>query len=393
MVHRVQTPRTRTAKRRLALAALALALAIAVGAANAAAQSSAELEGTLGELEQNTQRQGDLQAQIDSQNDEINDLIARESELRRRAVAVQAELDRRQAELDQATAELDSERAHLAEVKARLARAVDSLEELLVGIYKSNDPDTLSVVLGAASWEEMVTESEYIERVESYQESVVDRVSTLRGEVELAVERLGSIQQQIRSSRDVVAGRRAELAVAERELGTEHATLVSARRERQTVLEQLRSRESVLEKELGTTVPGPGEQARLVGQTAIAPAGAPLAVKAVIEAANAISDKPYIWGGGHGSFEDDGYDCSGAVSYALHGGGMLDSPMDSTGFTVYGDPGAGNWITTYAYSGHMYAVIAGLRFDTGGPGGGNGPRWSTVMRETSGFIARHPSGF
>jgi hypothetical protein len=113
----------------------------------------------------------------------------------------------------------------------------------------------------------------------------------------------------------------------------------------------------------------------------------------VIEAANRISDKPYIWGGGHGAFEDDGYDCSGAVSYALNGGGLLDSPMDSTGFTVYGAPGGGNWITTYAYSGHMYAVIAGLRFDTGGTGGGNGPRWSTIMRETSGFVARHPSGF
>ena len=81
------------------------------------------------------------------------------------------------------------------------------------------------------------------------------------------------------------------------------------------------------------------------------------------------------------------------VVMALHGGGLLSSPMDSTGFMVYGKPGAGNWITTYAYSGHMYAVIAGLRFDTGGPGGGNGPRWSTVMRETSGFVARHPAGF
>jgi hypothetical protein len=112
----------------------------------------------------------------------------------------------------------------------------------------------------------------------------------------------------------------------------------------------------------------------------------------VIEAANAINDKPYVWGGGHGSFESSGYDCSGAVSYSLHGGGLLDSPMDSTGFMAYGAPGGGNWITTYAYSGHMYAVIAGLRLDTSDTGGA-GPRWHESMRSPSGFVARHPSGF
>ena len=76
---------------------------------------------------------------------------------------------------------------------------------------------------------------------------------------------------------------------------------------------------------------------------------------------------PYVWGGGHGSFEASGYDCSGAVSFALHGGGFLDSPLDSSGLSVWAEPGGGRWITVYGTSGHAYAVIAGLRWDTGGP--------------------------
>jgi hypothetical protein len=113
-------------------------------------------------------------------------------------------------------------------------------------------------------------------------------------------------------------------------------------------------------------------------------------VAAAIEAANAISDMPYVWGGGHGSFEDSGYDCSGAVSYALHGGGFLASPLDSTGLAFWGEPGPGSWITVYAYSGHAYVVIAGLRFDTSG---GAGPRWHPDARSSAGFVARHPSGY
>jgi peptidoglycan hydrolase-like protein with peptidoglycan-binding domain len=139
---------------------------------------------------------------------------------------------------------------------------------------------------------------------------------------------------------------------------------------------------------------GSGETAQISadGKTAVAPANAPEEVKQAIAAANRITDKPYKYGGGHGDFEDSGYDCSGAVSYALHGGGLLSSPLDSGGFTGWGSPGAGNWITVYANYGHVYMVVAGLRFDTSMTGG-NGPRWSTMMRSPSGFVARHPDGF
>ena len=115
----------------------------------------------------------------------------------------------------------------------------------------------------------------------------------------------------------------------------------------------------------------------------------------MIAAANAIRDRPYLWGGGHGSFEASGYDCSGAVSYALHGGGFLDSPLDSTGFMSWGEPGVGNWITVYANSGHAYAMIAGLRWDTS-DSGGDGPSWadySSSWEQSQSFTATHPAGF
>jgi cell wall-associated NlpC family hydrolase len=127
------------------------------------------------------------------------------------------------------------------------------------------------------------------------------------------------------------------------------------------------------------------------GRTAIAPPGAPEQVRDAIAAANKITRKPYRYGGGHRRFRDSGYDCSGTVSFALHGAGLLASPLDSTGFMSWGRRGRGDWITVYANSGHAYAVIAGLRFDTSGRGE-RGPRWRTESRAARRFVARRPSG-
>ena len=138
---------------------------------------------------------------------------------------------------------------------------------------------------------------------------------------------------------------------------------------------------------------GPAGRAILVGGRATAPLDAPAAVKRVIAAANRIRTRPYVWGGGHGRWWDRGYDCSGAVSYALHGGELLDSPLPSGPMTRWGSPGAGRWITVYANAGHAYAVIAGLRWDTSGNTSGTGPRWHPDMADSRGFVARHPDGY
>lgn len=127
------------------------------------------------------------------------------------------------------------------------------------------------------------------------------------------------------------------------------------------------------------------------GRTALVPATAPAQVRDAILAANKLVDMPYRYGGGHGSFEDSGYDCSGTVSFALHGAGLLDAPLDSTGLTAFGADGPGQWMTTYANAGHAYMVIAGLRLDTSGSGE-EGPRWRPVSRPADGYTVRHPQG-
>jgi hypothetical protein len=126
----------------------------------------------------------------------------------------------------------------------------------------------------------------------------------------------------------------------------------------------------------------------------IPPKSAPPRVKAVIEAANKIRSKPYVFGGGHARWWDRGYDCSGAVSYALHGGQFLESPLPSGPMEKWAMTGEGRWITVYANGGHAYAVIAGVRWDTSGDNGGEtGPRWHTDLRDNVGFVARHPAGY
>jgi cell wall-associated NlpC family hydrolase len=137
-----------------------------------------------------------------------------------------------------------------------------------------------------------------------------------------------------------------------------------------------------------------GKRAVVRNGIAYAPSRAPEHVKNAIWAANTLRRKPYVWGGGHGSFHDHGYDCSGSVSYALHGAGLLAAPLPSSDLMRYGERGRGRWITIYSRQGHTFAVIAGLRFDTTdlGRGGDVGPRWYMDGRDTRGYVARHPAG-
>ena len=124
---------------------------------------------------------------------------------------------------------------------------------------------------------------------------------------------------------------------------------------------------------------------------AIPPASAPRVVKNVIAAGNRIAKTPYKWGGGHGSWDDAGYDCSGSVSFALHGGGLLDSPLVSGDLAGWGASGRGHWITIYANGSHVYMVVAGMRFDTSARSR-TGSRWTTQSRSSDGFAVRHPGG-
>jgi hypothetical protein len=147
--------------------------------------------------------------------------------------------------------------------------------------------------------------------------------------------------------------------------------------------------------------PPPPAKGALVDGRLVAPASAPRRIKRVIRAANRIVEMPYEYGGGHQPFAaglDSGYDCSGSVSWALHGGRFLGSPLPSGALMSWARSGPGRWLTVYANGGHAYLVVAGYRFDTSmhdadAPGPATGPRWSRTLRRSSTFVARHPRGY
>lgn len=390
----------------------ALLLALLCVVASAPAKSLEEkLHTAQGKLGHVRASQSALATTIAEQNHAIDSMIGEVSALRQQQAAVQGELEAKQAELDRATAKLAADVHRLAVVRARLQRALTVLRDRLVAIYESGSPDMVDVVLDSASWSEVSTRADYLAQVQEYDDSVATRVKSLRDEARAAVRRMKGVRRQIKAARDAIAVKEREVTAAKDAAESRFAELKSAQAARRRALESLESREEALSDNLaaiseqiasatgepaqveGSPAPlTPGESAHYISESqASVPSAAPPAVAAAIEAANSIATTPYIWGGGHGSFESSGYDCSGAVSFALHGGGFLSSPLDSTGLETWGVPGAGKWITVYANAEHAWMIIAGLAFDTvGGPG----PRWHpSPVDSPSGFVARHPAGY
>jgi peptidoglycan hydrolase CwlO-like protein len=401
-------------RRALLLAALLLGalctFAIAWEGTAPALTPQEKLEKTQGKLDEVREDSSALADTIAEQNRAIDSMIGEVSALRQKQAAVEAELAEKQAELDAATKALEKEQAHLERVRAQLQRALGVLSDRLVAIYESGSPDVVNAILESSDWSELAAQTEYLNRIQSYDDSVVSRVKTLRDEVTAAVQRLAANRAKIEESRDAVAAIEREVAAARQEAESRFAELKAAQAERREAMDALEGREEALGSNLAaisnqiaseggpaptgeTPAPlTPGQEAQVITESeASAPASAPQVVKDVISAANAIAYTPYLWGGGHGSFESSGYDCSGAVSYALHGGGLLESPLDSTGLSTWGEPGPGQWITVYGNASHAWMVVAGIAFDTvGGPG----PRWhSPWVSSTEGFIARHPAGY
>lgn len=419
---------TRTPAARLAAGLAVLvavcAFALLVGMDRAGASIAAKQDA----LASVRDRQTTVADEIAASNEQINALIGQVSEARQREEAAAAELADAEEQLAAAADELETGREHLQEVRGELRRAIEELERIVVGVYKSDDPSMIKLLLESTNWDDASVDAAYLDRVHDYQADTVQRVEGLRAEAASTVDRLADAKQRIEEQRDAIAARQQELADVRASLEAQEAQLAAARADRRATLESLAGREDSLQSgiesaqeraaeraaTLPPAVPDPaatdpdvaapavsapapsGSTATLNSDgSATPPADAPPQVVAVIEAANEIRDKPYLWGGGHGSFESSGYDCSGAMSYAFHAGGFLDVPLDSTGFTYWGEAGVGNWITAYGNSGHAYAVIAGLRWDTSGTGG-SGPSWSTTttsFQPASAFVARHPAGF
>lgn len=385
----------------LLVTALAIVLAISARPADAltAAQTQAKIDAINGSVDQ-------LKAQVADDNRRIDSLIGELSGLRARASELESQLAAKQAELDQVEADLKREREHLVEVRKRLERALRILEDQLVAVYMNGSPDVEEMVLASSDFGELVSSTGYADAIQDRNQSVVTRVEQLRDQIEAMVERMKAQEKKLQAARDEIAAETAEAQEARDAVAARKAEFEASSAARRARIDALEAKAGNLEDSLPdlTMDPASSSAPRAVPPvsgsvavvnsdgTASAPADAPQAVKDVIAAGNAIIDLPYVWGGGHGSFESSGYDCSGAVSYALNGGGLISSPLDSTGLTTWGEPGEGNWITVYGNSGHAFMYVAGIRLDTSDTGG-TGPSWHSDLRsDTGSFTPRHPSG-
>jgi peptidoglycan hydrolase CwlO-like protein len=370
-------------------AAASACVALALLGSGLTAASSGDIQGQIASKQSTADS---LKAAIASDTAAINATSTGLQNAQRRLSGLQADLNKREAELRSVQSQLLAARAHLLELENRLQQAARALSSNLVAEYEGSRPDFVSVVLEAKGFNDVLEGISFLRRVGQQDAQIVGDTRTARAAVARQANALAALEARDRALADQVLSQRNQVAALQMVLAAKQAQQQGARASKTAQLgavdSQLKKLEAKAAQEArAATV---GGIATSPGGMVQAPAGAPAAVRQVIAAGNAIASLPYVWGGGHGSFHDSGYDCSGSVSYALAAGGLLSSPLDSTGFESWGAPGPGQWITVYANSGHAFMVVAGWRFDTGALS--SGTRWSQSMADTSGFVARHPPG-
>lgn len=340
----------------------------------------------------------EINARIEAISEKEHQLKLQVDRLQGKQDAAQADLDRKAARQAELQKQLNVAKARLARLKKRLAYAKKILSERIVQVYKEGEPDIVTVVLESKGFKEMVERTTYLRRIADQDQYTINRVTSLKKSthtesVKLAglEERQAELVAQVTGVRNRIAAKKGKVVAAR---GPLLASLAKQRR-------LLRQASAALNYQPApnsvnfSPVPGPGGARVTLNSdgSASAPSSAPAVIKAAVAAGNQIRSTPYIWGGGHGSFSDRGYDCSGSVSYVLHAAGVLSSPMASGPMMSWGAPGPGKWITVYANAGHAWMTVGGLRFDTSGRSG-TGSRWQTGMDAAGvgSFTVRHYPG-
>jgi len=306
----------------------------------------------------------------------------------RRLSKLRAQTSAQQAELKAVEQALARARDRLTRLVNRQREATDALRANLQTAYRNPQPDIVSVIVSAEGFTDLLERAEFYKRIARQNARIMDVARTTRAEVAEQTNRLAKIQVReqavaVRLDRKRRSAQALQTALLrEREKRLARSSFKRAElRDVQSQLARLRRR---LERQARAGI------RTNAGGLAQPPAGAPPQIGLVMAAGNAIAGLPYQYGGGHGSFKANAYDCSGSVSYALAAAGLVNSPMASGPFMSWGDPGPGKWITVYANAGHAFMVVAGWRFDTSALG--TGTRWTRSMRGTGGFVARHPPG-
>jgi septal ring factor EnvC (AmiA/AmiB activator) len=334
--------------------------------------------------------------------EQLRDAIAAESariaatrdglaDAERRLAVLDARVRDRQTDLANAQNELVRARIRLTMLERREAAAKRTLADNLVASYKSGRPDLATIVLGANSFTDLFERIEFLRRASDANARLLDRTREARADV--LVEEQGL--QKLRTRYSELA----RAAIDDRDRADVLRDALLQREEQQlarlggaqTRLASVRTRIARLQRQHAAAARQAAAAPTATAEAPPAPSGSGGdVVSRVVSAANEIATTPYVWGGGHGG-ASGGYDCSGSISYALAAGGLLASPLDSTGFMSWGEAGPGSRITVYANAGHAYMVVDGRRFDTSALSGG-GTRWTSAMRSSAGFVARHPPG-
>jgi peptidoglycan hydrolase CwlO-like protein len=322
-----------------------------------------------------------------------------------RLAALDQRVALRQGQVQKTQDDLVRARVRMAKLERKAENATDVLSANLARAYESGRPDIVSVVLTSKGFSELLERVDFLKRVSAHNGHILEDTRDAKTAVTKQAGRLKVARVRFSTLAKEAVEDREEANVVRNAILRRKQQQLSARAGTQAQLSRVRGRIARLEREQAAAARAARQQATATAAAprVAAPSGggggssaAPSsndgsAVSRVIAAANEIATTPYVWGGGHGG-ASGGYDCSGSVSYALAAGGLLDAPMASGGFMSYGDPGPGKRITIYANAGHMYMVVDGRRYDTSALSGG-GTRWTSEMRSSAGFVARHPPGY
>ncbi len=386
-------------------AAVAASMALALLGSNLTDTSAGDLQSR---IDQSRSGAAALRSSIAADTARIRQTAGGLAEAQQRLSAVQAQLSAREQQLRGVQNRLVAARDELVKLENRLRLASAALSSNLVAGYEGSRPDLVSVILDAHGFRDLLEQVSFLQRVGHQDAQIVSSTRSARAAVSQQATALAGLEQRDRVLTEQVLSQRNQVASLHAALLNRQIAQLGTRAGDAAKLHQLNADLNALEARAAAearraaaaaaAAAAPNGTGVSVGGIAVntggmvqPPAGAPAAVGQVMAAGNAIATLPYIWGGGHGSFQASGYDCSGSVSYALAAAGLLSSPLDSTGFESWGLPGPGRWITVYANAGHAFMVVAGWRFDTVALSQG-GTRWSQSMTDTSGFVARHPPG-
>jgi cell wall-associated NlpC family hydrolase len=357
--------------------------AIGAGALSVGGSTTAPAQQSLSE------QRSSLRAQVAAESRRIAATSAGLADAQRRLAALNARVARRTAQLREAQADLVRARIRLTQLEDRAREATGVLEANLVDAYKAGRPNIVTVVLDSGGFPDLLNRLSYFRRVQSRNATILDAVREARAEVAREKANLERKRARLTDLARIAMREREQAAVISNALLRRQQEQIEARNGTAAELREVQGRIDRIERAQAAA-------ARQAVSTSTAAEAAPpvtdpgSAVAKVIAAANEIATTPYVYGGGHGG-DSGGYDCSGSISYALAAAGLVSAPLTSGGFMSWGAPGAGEHITVYANAGHAYMVVDGRRFDTSALSGG-GTRWTSVMRSSAGFVARHPPG-